>query len=273
MTLTRREKAILRCPNPAELYDVLRWPFNDPLAAMGRFSKWRSLVDGEEISAIPDSVEYQIVAQDFADPWPFAIGNLSMSVNGLSESTFSNNVASVFGDGIDDYGAADGPQDMWEYETLGVAFTIEYSNLDQFDRVLGSGIGGESRVSIRGGDSGAINHRIIDDNDNRIEVETSSTFDDGNAHLFVINKLGDNADDLVFYVDDMENEESLSIETDSGFNHENYSNPFELFFWAFNSSGDPGNYGEFDAGIFEFNSEPYTESERDGLLSRRPEVS
>jgi len=56
MTLTRREKAILRCPNPAEFHNILRWPFNDPLSAMGRFSKWRSLVDGEEISALPDSV-------------------------------------------------------------------------------------------------------------------------------------------------------------------------------------------------------------------------
>lgn len=121
MTLTRREKAILRCPNPAEFHNILRWPFNDPLSAMGRFSKWRSLVDGEEISAIPDfGLDHLFWGPSIEDvsTFPDAVGDADMSANGDPTLTTLNDRQSVsYGGGPDSHDVATsfglGDADEW----------------------------------------------------------------------------------------------------------------------------------------------------------------
>ena len=74
---------------------------------MSDFTTWRSLVDGEEIGAIPDPVEYQLVAEDYDDDageWDASDGSLTMVDIGSPTKNEDdvNGLASITLDGTDD---------------------------------------------------------------------------------------------------------------------------------------------------------------------------
>ena len=73
---------------------------------MVTFNKWRSLADGSEISAIPDSVEYQFAASSASNgsDWTSEDGSLTLSVIGSPtiQSGALNGEDTVYYDGADD---------------------------------------------------------------------------------------------------------------------------------------------------------------------------
>ena len=220
---------------------------------------------------IPDSVAYQWQWQDFADPWPANISDVNMTVSGLSQP---NDL--VTGDGIDDFGLADGPQDIPENGEFGIAFTIEYNDDDisDFERYLGCTDNGDEFQLASNGNGPPGNIGIgLRDGSNRIRVYTDSTFGNEQTRAVVINKRGNDAADFEIFVDDMENEENTSISDDEDFDHNNYSNDADIGFYCRNNDDTPSDHTEIDCGVFEFNNGPYSESERKDFISRRPEVS
>jgi hypothetical protein len=232
-------------------------------------------IDVGAVDTIPNSVIYQYVAENFASPWPDEQGAADMTVNGLSASTFSNGEDSVAGDGVDDEGFADGPQNIPSNETFGVAFTTAF---DGTDVTHWMGVrDGTSTFQIREtdfspGDLGHIFFGVKDDAGTREEVYTDSRYDDGNVHLVVWNKTGNNVSDFDIYIDDMTTPVSTSVEESTGFDHTAYSINRDAAFWAFNDDGNIRNYKPHDIGLFEFNTSPYSEQERKGIKTRRPEV-
>ena len=220
---------------------------------------------------IPDSVESQWRREEFADPWPANVGDVDMSVSGLSKSTFSNGEDSVFGDGTDAHGLASGPETLATNETFGIAFTIQYPNPDQFDTFFGCTGDGQFFIRDPSG-SGTIEIALQDSNSNNLNVETDNQYDDGNPHPIIINKRGNSASDIGFYVDDMTTEQSTTINNDQGFDHTNYNLSTDWAFWARNTDGTIDSNIEADMGVIELNSNPYSEEEREEFVSRRPEV-
>lgn len=249
-------------------------------------------IDGQDVSEItvdgdvvftsapgPDSVAYLYRAEDFASPWPDTVGSADMTVNGLVSSTFSNGEDSVFGDGDDgDYGTASGPEQIPTNESFGVAFSTEYIALDRTtwfgtQTIDSSPIFEVTDIDFISGLIGRIVFRLADDNGNEISVHTNNTFDDGNAHLVVINKTGNTASDIDIYVDDMSAPVQTGVASDAAFDHTAYTPPADMAFWALNNQGSISGRKKLQhAGFYEFNTQPYNESERNNLLSRRPEV-
>ena len=220
------------------------------------------------IGAIPDSVTDQFVAESFADPWPNEIGSDDMSVSGLSPSTFVNDEPSVFGDGTDDHGLADLGISQ-EDETFAIAFTFATDSLDDF--VMG-GRDGDSRLEIRAGDStGEIEVLCRDDSGNSAAIYTDSTFDDGDPHAVVWNKPDDDPSNWDLFVDDMDSPQSTTTRLDQGYDHTNSTMNNDVAFYAVNDDGPTENI-EMDAGIFEFNSDMYSLTDRNSFVDRRPEV-
>jgi len=227
---------------------------------------------------IPDSVVHQYPVSTFTtSTWSDNVGSADMTVNGLSANTFGNGEDSVLGDGSSDHGlVTNGPRDLPSNETFGVAFTIEYTSLGGhvFAATDGSG---DNRFRVLDepffdSSSGELNIEVSDRNSNGLVVETNDAFDDGNPHAVVINKTSNSNFD--FYVDDMTSSVATSKFRDNGFNHNNYNPTKEtdLAFFSNTLDGSVFKHGNFEAGVFEFNSDPYNQSERLEFVNRRPEV-
>ena len=221
------------------------------------------------IDAIPDSVVYQWRREDFADPWPANVSDVDMTVNGLSTTN-----GFVTGDGTDDHGLADGPQTLPNNNPdIGLAFTFRTSDVDDIHPVFAVEDGTERfAVWLGRRTNGAINLEFHDGNDDRYEVETDLTFDDGDAHAVILNKPDDNPSNLDIFVDDMENAVDITVQSDSGYDSSELSLNEDLGFFTFNSSGNIRDESDTDVGIFEFNDEVFSESERKEFVSRRDEV-
>jgi len=239
-------------------------------------------VDGDTVfTAVPDipnSVIHQYPFSTFTtSTWADNVGTADMTVNGMVASTLSNGEDSISGDGTDDFGQANGPEDLPENETFGIALIFSFPSTVNLDTLLGvdeDGTFDNSRIELRdgGNPNGTIFFSISDDNDNSISLKTTSAFADGSPHALIINKLGNSASDIDFYVDNMSTAQSTNILSNNNFDHLSYSQTTDLSFFARNVGGTKDLFFSGDVGIFEFNSEPYTQAERDGFLSRRQEV-
>ena len=73
---------------------------------MSNFTTWRSLVDGEEIAGIPDSVDYQFVASSWTEgaSWDSEDGTASLNEVGspTKQSGDLNGEDTIYLDGVDD---------------------------------------------------------------------------------------------------------------------------------------------------------------------------
>lgn len=226
---------------------------------------------------IPDSVNYQWRVEDFSDPWPANVSTVDMSITGLTSSTFSNGEDSVFGDGTDDHGLADGPENIPSSESFGVAFTTQYSNVTSDGYWCGVRDGNAElfvRTSASGTDGG-LEFTLSDNNGNALNIQSDNAFDDGTPKAVVMNKTGNRASDMDIYVSDMSNGAQIATTTadDQAFDHTNYSSAVSMGFYDVYIDGSfiDANL-EAEVGVIEFNSDAYSEQERQDFVSRRPEV-
>ena len=246
-------------------------------------------IDGTEVSEItvdgnvvfkagpdiPDSVTDQFTAQSFAKPWPNEIPDSnSMSVEGLSEDPdWIDNNPGVEGDGVDDFGYSDLQFDPAATEAWSVALTIE---TEDSGRPMGEiNVGGDDFIFIVDLDTRAAGEMAFRwrSNNDEIVIGTNEQVDDGEVHAIVINKRSDSADDIEIYVDDMSNNLAI-VDTDESPDSGSYAeDPSDIGFFAVNERGSGSSFTQCTCGSFEFNSEPFTEQERNGFVSRRPEVS
>lgn len=227
---------------------------------------------------IPDSVEYQWRSEDFADIWPAYVSDRSMSVNGISRSSFLNDATSVFADGNSTFGMANGPQNLPKNESFGIGLTTQYNRAADITSWVGVD-DGTNRFLIQQDDNadnttaGNIGLDLIDGNDHQIRLATQETFNDGNPHCVIINKYSDDDSGVDIYVDDMADARPTSTSYNSGFSHMEYNAERDLAFFARNNNGTISAAIEAHVGVFEFNSKPYTESERRDFAYRRPETN
>lgn len=217
---------------------------------------------------IPDSVEYQVAAEDFASPWPFSIGNTEMSVSGLTESN-----GLVSGDG--DHGTADGPQNHAAgRSSFGVALSLGFDALGDYQAFCGA-LQNNARFVIwenLNGADGSVGIQLRDDNDTRYTVSTSSGYGDNTVRPVVINKPDDDPNNLNIYVGDMSTSVGIDVISDGGYDSNNHtSRTREMGFYAENQSS-PSFSADADIGVFEFNADQYSKAEREEFATRRPEL-
>jgi hypothetical protein len=70
----------------------------------------------------------------------------------------------------------------------------------------------------------------------------------------------------------MSNPEPSAVGNNGSFDPANYSISRDMYYWGTNSQGTVDNPTNVVFGVWEFNSDFYTQSERESLKSRRPEV-
>jgi hypothetical protein len=248
-------------------YRTLRRPGDDP-------AQFRSVVRPAQVPATPDSVVHQYRGENFTtSTWTDSVGNADMSINGVSASTL-NGDRSASSDGVDDVGFADGPQDLPENETFGVALVINSSDQTDATAVIDSKDPSDDQFSIADNDffDGSTGELIfrLRESGNPLVVETDSVVYDGDTHLICINKNGDDATQINIYVDDMTTATSVSVQNNFDFNSANYVNSAEMGFFANNNlaSGAIEGHKDLDATFFEFNSQPYSQQVRLDLKQR-----
>ena len=125
---------------------------------MTEFTTWRSLVDGAEISAIPDSALLYWQAGSFAEPWPDDALGRDMIIDGLTQSTVND--TTVVSNTGDNTGSADVSEFLSELEN-GVAVEFPIKPNDDNADILGAlddgrfAIGhGDTSTSLSNGTSG-----------------------------------------------------------------------------------------------------------------------
>jgi len=233
-------------------------------------------VDGQTVFSKqvgPATLTHQYLAENFTgSSWTDSVGSADMTVSGLTSSTFAGGLSSVASDGVDDFGTADGPQDLPQNETFGLGFTLQGT-----DKTDGSDWmflkDGNNRFNISDSDFfdgsvGEILFQVSDSNNNRLRVETNTDVMDGSAHTIIINKNGNDASDIDIYIDDMTTPVTTNIRNNMAFNHTNYSPTLELGFFARNGDGTITNHKSFDTNIWEFNSAPYNLTQRSDFKTR-----
>jgi hypothetical protein len=198
-----------------------------------------------------------------------------MSVTGVSPSTL-NGERSASTDGVDDFGVAPGLASLPQTEALGMAMVFKSSDKSdsEFFGLFNSNIRFEvADKSFFSGSNGRISVSFADTNDNFLEEETDSIFVDGNVHLVVINKLKNTGTNAInFYVDDMNTPTASTTQTDTGFSNSAYPSTADLPFFARSSSGSIDRHKDINTSFIEFNSQPYSSTERQELLKRAPGV-
>lgn len=230
-------------------------------------------------AAIPDSVVHQY---DLINDWSQGSGTVAdnagsadMTLTGDFQDATIGGENGAEGDGTDDYGSADGPENLLENETWGVAFTTRFASIGTFEMWAGQrdGDGNNAfQIADNGDGEGRIELDILDGNGDQLTVHTDSRFDDDTEHAVIINKGGNSASDIEIYVDDMTSQTSTTTENDQGFDHSAYSAAQNQAFWARDTDGSLGNYANVACGVFEFWDSPLSQSDREDFVSRRPEV-
>lgn len=232
-------------------------------------------------STIPDSVIYQHTAETFSTgdgTWADQVGLANMSMTGDPQSVALGGGDGVEGDGTDDTGSAP-TQDLPTNETWGVAFTFSLASISSLSAFWGvsDGGAGSNRFTLFSGSTGTagdieLDLRDANDINGMIRKRTDNTYDDATPRAVVINKSGNSATDVDFYVSDMTTPTATTTVDDSGFSHADYSQATELQYLARNPGSGASEFTPVTFGIIEFNSEPYTQSERESFVERRPEV-
>ena len=176
---------------------------------MTEFTTWRSLVDGERIDSIPDSVvnQYDARTYDGSDTWTDDVGNQNMTIVGSpTESTLSDGSDSISGDGVDDAGRGPTlPNIIGDGE-----FTIEFAfqadiNEGDFDR-WGTRTD-DGRLVFRenagdtGDDSGSMELQMEDSDGNlfKIDPQDNVSLFDGTRHdiTWIIKDLNNNDAEII----------------------------------------------------------------------------
>jgi hypothetical protein len=252
-------------------YRQLRRPGDDP-------AQFRSVVRPRRVQPPdpPGSVIHQYRGENFTtSTWTDSVGNADMSINGVSASTLNGSRAAS-SDGVDDFGvtSAPGPESLPEQETFGIA--VVFRSTDQRDlTTLFSAESSTSIFELTDSDAfdnltGELRFRLQDNNRNTIVTETSDKFFDGDTHLLCLNKNGNNATDVNFYVDDMNSQVKTNEPQAQKFNNTAYTNNRATAFFASNVRGSIARHLDADMPFIEFNSDPYSQQDRLDLKQRAP---
>jgi hypothetical protein len=188
-----------------------------------------------------------------------------MSINGVSASTL-NGDRSASADGVDDIGVADGPQDLPENETFGVAMVIQGTDTTAGTSFIDVG-NANSQLRVLDSNGGKLFLNIAESG-NTLRVESTQSVMDGTVHLIVINKTkASDAAGINFYIDDMSQQAGKNVLINNSFSPSGYSIAGSIAFFAQPNSTD---FKAFDAAFFEFNSDPYSQQDRLDLKQRAP---
>ena len=224
---------------------------------------WRSLIDGSEVSAIPDSAIYYWLAGSFDDPWLDEVDDHEMSVFGLESSTVDGNETVSADTG--DFGEAD----LSKLEdNLDTGFSIEFvisttdNDIDLFGRRFSSDfriIIGHGDNSVSGtDDSKGISFELRDDDSNTIAIQGETQINDGNLHSIVCN-LHDitGSDDAEIIIDG--ETETLDVNGDDSLDSDEFRSLSETRFWTMNDENDFANDGSGDVVGWTIHDETLTE--------------
>ena len=151
---------------------------------------WRSLIDGSEVGAIPDSAVYYWLAESFADPWLDEIVEREMSISGLTATTVDGRDA-VAGDGSD-YGEAN----ISDFESqLNGPFAVEFAlattddNMEMFGNRTSDGrfVIGHGDTAFSNGSAGDGTVINISGGGSSHRIQASSQLNDGSLTSVIIN--------------------------------------------------------------------------------------
>jgi hypothetical protein len=251
----------------ADDYRALRRPGDDP-------AQFRSPVRPAQVPVAPDSVVHQYRGENFTTSgWTDSVGNADMSITGVSASTL-NGDRSASADGVDDVGLADGPQDLPENETFGVAMVFNDSskaNSSSFFSVNDNGAVFEVLDSnFRDSSLGELFVTLLDNNGNIISVETTKQFINGQTNIMVLEKLNNTASGISIYINDMSSPVSTVNHVSQNFDHNNYSVNLDMGFFARSANSGVDRFNETDISFIEFNEQPYSQQDRLELKQRAP---
>jgi len=236
-------------------------------------------VDGSTVfSAIPDGVINQ---WDFISN--FAQGD-STVVDGVSSADMSligdfqddtiGNESGALADGTDDHGSTSTADFLADRRSFGLAFSIKVSSWPSDRHLLGGLESGGVGILVRSsnnGTAGQIELYLKDNNSSKLVVSNDNTIDDGTTRAVVINKTDNSGSGIDIYVDDMTTAEPTTIHFDQGFDHTSVPTSSKAY-WARNNDGSIERYSNATCGVIEFNTAPYTKTERQNFVSRRPEL-
>lgn len=228
-------------------------------------------------SGIPDSVVWQVAAGTFStgdSTWEDQIGSNDASITGDPQSETLGSGDGVRGDGTDDYAFADVPN-VESDPTFGVAMTFSSTDSSVFPFARSETGVNEFLLDFGGrteSGSGEVGLRLQDSNDNHAEAHADVTVNDGSVHYLIINKNSDTPSDWDFYIDQTGSPVSKTVTTDANYNSADHTPSRDMGVFARNNSGIAKDYANISIGVLEFNSEPYTQSDRESFVSRRPEI-
>jgi len=212
---------------------------------MTNYTQWKSLVDLQEYSAIPDSaILHWPINEGSGDTIyesigeiPEQDGDIQGGIDWIDNNWWGGWALDSPGESSDDT-VATGQWGDWGsgLDTGGsIMFTFESTSTGK-ESFISCDDADENMFLIRSrgreGDADDINFWINDNDDNRIEVETEAGFMDGEPHRCVINIKGENASDPIdIWIDgDLQNLDYEVYDGNLG-NVENVSGTV-YFFWG-----------------------------------------
>jgi hypothetical protein len=203
-----------------------------------------------------------------------------MSINGVSASTL-NGDRSASADGVDDFAEStapvgDGPEATPSSLEFGFAIVFRGTQESDFPFLFGNLESGATAFNLS--DDTSVNNsnadlgiRVRDDNGNGLVVRPKNPFLDGNAHLLVYNKTGnDAATDIQVFIDDMQTPQSLNVASNSSFLPADYAPSVTFRTFDLKSPGSSNKHKDVDISLLEFNSDPYSQQDRLDLKQRAP---
>jgi len=217
---------------------------------MTNFTTWRSLIDGQEVSALPDSVIHH---------WKFDEGSGGAVADNIGDADGSVNGPSWVSGNFEGGSAleADGTDDHVSTTTLGnfgsnmssdfaVSFTIKSPN-DGDGWVMGMqndatdfDTGDQTHFSVRN-DDGQIRWEISDEDNEIGRARHESDINDNEPHRVVINKSGNTHNDVLIYIDTIEDTSVFNTSSWDTFNNFEFDFPF----FAFIDDDGLDRYGNF----------------------------
>jgi hypothetical protein len=194
-----------------------------------------------------------------------------MSTTGVTTGTVNGSPVAV-GDGVDDTGVADGPEDLPKTGDYTIAVTVSGGTQ--------SSPGNITRVDSARGRFGILTQRstspqqvgtiVAGKNNEILQTRTTAGQLDGSPHLIVVTKSGDNAQDFSIFVDDMVSPKPQTIVKNQNYQTSNYvGQTIQMGFFCRNTDfTNTDGLLDFQAGRFQFFDAALSEQERKNVKAR-----
>jgi hypothetical protein len=258
-------------------YRQLRRPGDNPAQFRSLFRLGGGSV---KVPDPPGSIKHQYTGDNFTtSTWSDNINNADISIQGGSTGTIGGELGSST-DGVDDFGKSpSGPESLPTSPDFAIGMTLQYNdaqNNSGFNAIytLDRSAANSNRFTIIVTQDGQDIALLTDDNSADrlfVETNTSASLGDGNPHLIVIQKKGDTASDISFYIDDMTTKPPQNVRTNDPYDSAQFT-PGNISNFYFARASQSDRFFSGVCGLLEFNTSPYTQQERQDLKLRRPEV-